>query len=89
MSTYGASTELLIEITQMVGCDSYMCGGGAAGYQQDERFQEEKIKLLYQGFTPKEYDQGIAECVKGLSVLDTLFHCGFEETKYMITGGNK
>ena len=89
MSTCGASTELLIEITQMVGCDSYMCGGGAAGYQQDERFQEEKIKLLYQGFTPKEYDQGIAECVKGLSVLDTLFHCGFEETKYMITGGNK
>lgn len=72
----------------MVGCDSYMCGGGAAGYQQDERFQEENVRLIYQSFIPMEYDQGIDECVKGLSIIDALFHCGFEGTKYMIIGEN-
>lgn len=72
------STELLMEITKLVGCDAYLCGGGAGGYQQDELFPENGILLQYQNFVPYEYDQGQQEFVAGLSILDALFHQGFE-----------
>lgn len=84
LCTKDASTELLIEITKKTGCNRYMCGGGATGYQKDDRFEEEQIHLMYQNFVSPVYEQGIGECVKGLSMIDVLFHCGFEKTKYLV-----
>lgn len=70
------STELLVEITKRVGCDTYLCGGGAGGYQQDEMFPDNGLLLQYQNFVPYEYNQGRQEFVGGLSILDALFHQG-------------
>ncbi|MDA9272122.1 WbqC family protein [bacterium] len=42
------SNELLIELIQQVGADSYLCGNGASGYQNDTLFLEAGIQLVYQ-----------------------------------------
>ena len=51
----GKATQLLIAIARRVGADSYLCGGGSAGYQQDEVFSGAGIALIYQNFTPHPY----------------------------------
>lgn len=45
-----SSTELLIELIQAVGADTYLCGNGAGGYQQDELFERSGIHLQYQKY---------------------------------------
>ncbi|MDX2085774.1 MAG: WbqC family protein [Candidatus Melainabacteria bacterium] len=69
------STELLIDLTQWVGADAYLCGGGAEGYQQDAAFENAGIQLIYQHFEPTSYPQKGAESfLPGLSILDWLMN---------------
>jgi len=69
----GSSTELLINITQAVGADTYLCGGGAGGYQDDQLFSERGIKLEYQNFKPEPYGP-VDKFIPGLSILDYLIY---------------
>lgn len=84
LNTCNASTRLLIEITKKVDCSGYMCGGGAEGYQEDELFAEEGIDLIYQNFIEPQYERGGQNYIAGLSILDVLFHVGFEKTECLI-----
>ena len=67
----GRGTELLIAITKAVGASSYLCGGGAAGYQVDEMFPQQGLGLCHQNFCPTPYRDGAA-FIPGLSVIDYL-----------------
>ena len=72
------STELLIELTKVVDADTYLCGGGASGYQEDELFTSNGIQLMYQNYDPLQ-DQLFkinSEHEKGLSLLHNLFYQG-------------
>jgi hypothetical protein len=81
----GTSTDLLVQIVKSVECDAYMCGGGASKYQEDEKFEENGIKLIYQNFKHPVYKQfNSGEFVPGLSVLDALMNCGPAKTAEMI-----
>lgn len=71
LGTEKSSTDLLIEITTKTGCEAYLAGGGAAGYQQDERFAEEGLDLQNQKFEPVPYGNA-DEFLPGLSVIDFL-----------------
>ena len=78
LSTVGRSTELLCSITKSTGCDTYLCGGGAVGYQNDEVFAAHRINLSYQNFShpmyPQHRYQGFSS---GLSIIDALMNLGF------------
>lgn len=79
------STELLIEITQKLEAYIYMAGGGAGGYQEDEKFKESNITLIYQNFQHPTYAQmGSNGLVTGLSIIDALMNLGFEGTKKLL-----
>ena len=80
----GKATDLLISIVGAVGGDTYLCGGGAAGYQEDEKFGKAGIRLEQQRFRHPTYDQGSGRFEPGLSILDALAHCGFAETERLI-----
>jgi len=67
------ATDLLIEIAKRVGAQSYLCGGGAQGYQDDALFSMQGIKLIYQGFVPRHYGDA-SRFIPGLSVIDYLMH---------------
>lgn len=71
----GKATELLASLVKAAGGDSYLAGGGAAGYQQDEIFAAAGLKLVYQGFVPRPYGDP-ARFIAGLSVIDYLMHDG-------------
>lgn len=78
-------TAMLIDMVQAVGGTGYLCGGGAAGYQEDEKFAQAGLELIYQGFQHPRYPQVSAtEFVPGLSVIDALMNCGFGKTKTLL-----
>lgn len=81
----GISTDLLVSIVTEVGCNAYMCGGGASKYQEDEKFTLNNIELIYQNFKHPVYEQfNTKEFVPGLSVLDALMNCGPDLTAEII-----
>jgi hypothetical protein len=71
----GAATSLLISLVREMGGDSYLAGGGAGGYQEDEAFKDAGIKLVYQRFVPHPYGN-LARFLPGLSIIDYLMHDG-------------
>lgn len=83
----GPATELLIAIVKAVGGGTYLCGGGTAGYQQDEKFAAAGLRLVYQDFRHPVYAQLRArEFTPGLSLIDTLMNCGFRATGSLVLG---
>lgn len=83
----GAGTDLLVKAVRAVGGGTYLCGGGAQGYQDDERFGSEGIELIHQMFRHPAYPQlGVSEFVPGLSIIDALMNCGFSGTRELIAG---
>jgi hypothetical protein len=83
-------TALLIAISKAVGATTYLCGGGAAGYQDDDAFEREGVHLRYQRFTHPRYPQtNVSHFHEGLSILDALFERGPSETAALIDGGTR
>jgi hypothetical protein len=76
------ATEMLISLARVAGCDAYMCGGGAEGYQEDTAFAAAGVGLIYQNFHHPVYPQvGTEEFVAGLSVIDALMNIGVNEVR--------
>ena len=74
----GQATDLLVALVQAVGGTTYLCGGGAAGYQQDHKFHDANIEVRYQSFAHPIYPQSGPAFLSGLSIIDALMHCGFD-----------
>lgn len=81
----GQATDRLIALVRAVGGTAYLSGGGAGGYQEDAKFAAAGVELVYQNFQHPHYRQSRArEFVAGLSILDALFHCGFDGTAALV-----
>lgn len=76
------STARLVAIVTAVGGDAYLEGGGAAGYQDNDQFSDAGIELVRQDFEHPTYEQTTtaSEFLAGLSIIDSLFNCGCDET---------
>jgi hypothetical protein len=73
------STDRLVHLVQALGGTGYLCGGGAGGYQDDGKFAQAGIRLVYQNFQHPVYTQTPkAPFVPGMSVIDALMYCGVE-----------
>lgn len=55
---------------------TYLSGRGGRGYQDERKFRDAGLRLVYTDFTHPEYTQWAGSFVSGLSILDALFHCG-------------
>jgi len=83
----GKATDLLIAAVRKVGGTTYLCGGGATRYQEDEKFLAAGIELIYQDFRHPVYPQVNATAfTPGLSIIDALMNCGFDGTRTLILG---
>lgn len=81
------ATQRLIDLTQQVGGQYYLCGGGAGGYQEDEAFAVGGVSLVYQRFVPKPYPQyGAASFVPGLSIIDGAMNLGWMGVGQLLQG---
>jgi hypothetical protein len=82
------ATDLLVRMVKAVGGTAYLAGGGAAGYQEDDKFHEAGIKLIYQEFQHPTYPQfNSVDFKPGLSVVDALMNCGFGGTSELLKAG--
>lgn len=71
------ASDMLVTLTRAVDGNAYMCGGGAAGYQEDATFAAAGVGLIYQNFQHPVYPQiGTKEFVPGLSIIDALMNIG-------------
>lgn len=75
IAAQGASTELLVALTKAVGGDTYLEGGGAGGYQNDELFALHGLSLRKQNFSARPYGP-VERFIPGLSIIDFLMHEG-------------
>lgn len=74
-------TSRLIELVKRVGGNSYLCGGGSAGYLDQELFLRSRLDLVFQEFKePPRPQYGANKFVGGLSILDSLLNVGVEQT---------
>ncbi|MBL4844259.1 MAG: WbqC family protein [Planctomycetes bacterium] len=77
-------TERLVQLVQGCGGTTYLCGDGSEGYLEEERFQQAGIQLEMMDYQHPTYHQGGAPFLAGLSILDSLFHCGLEQTRALV-----
>ncbi|MBA3664213.1 MAG: WbqC family protein [Bacteroidetes bacterium] len=85
-----ASNQLLIDTVSKIGGSIYMPGGGAAGYQEDQMFKDNKIGLHFQDFKHPVYSQfNTAKFIPGLSILDCLMNIGISETEILLKSGQE
>ena len=88
LAVEGRATDLLISMVKAVGGSEYLAGGGAAGYQEDEEFQQAGIQLTYQSFHHPTYPQtNTAGFEPGLSIIDALMNCGVAGTTRLLEQG--
>ena len=81
----GDSNELLVSLTKAVGGDTYMCGGGAGGYQDDAVFASAGIELKRQNFQHPEYPQHNSPPFQaGLSIIDVVANIGWAGTAELL-----
>jgi hypothetical protein len=75
LGVQGKKTELIIAQCKQLGADVQLAGNGCKDYINNERFEQEGIKLVFQDFHI-DYAQTCSGFVPDLSVVDYLFCTG-------------
>jgi len=85
LSHVGTSNEMLISLTRSMEGDTYMCGGGSNGYQDEEIFRNLEVKLLYQNFIHPVYPQkSVNAFIPGLSIIDAVMNVGWNGVRKIL-----
>jgi hypothetical protein len=79
-----ASARLAGIVSLLAPGGTYLSGGGGAKYQDEAIFDGHGLKLAYSGFKPEPYARSGEPFIAGLSILDALFHLGFEATAALV-----
>jgi hypothetical protein len=68
------NNQLLIDISKVIGANTYLCGAGASGYQKDKLFADSGFDIEYNKFIHPEYIQlRMKKFTHGLSIINALF----------------
>ena len=63
---------------------TYLSGAGGAKYQAETIFSAKGITLSYSTFKPEPYPRSGDPFIPGLSIVDALFHLGFDGTAALV-----
>jgi len=81
LSVGSTGSARLTELVQLVGGDTYLCGGGSEGYLEPRLFQRAGIELIFQNFVePQRAQAHSGQFIAGLSVIDSLLCAGRQAT---------
>lgn len=83
LNVCGIKDDRLIEICKKVNGGYYLSGPSAKDYINNEKFLREDIKLAYIVYDYPEYKQLFGEFDHYVSVLDVIFNCGPNSSKYI------
>lgn len=77
-------TERLVDLCRQAGATVYISGPAARDYIQPELFEAASIELQYFDYSGyPQYPQQWGAFEHGVTVLDLLFNCGADATRYM------
>ena len=80
------SAQRIADLAKKVGGEVYYGGRGAVAYQDADLYESNGIRLEYQEFKFKPYEQRRAPSfVQGLSIIDALLQCGIDETRQLLS----
>ena len=79
-----ADERLAAIVSKLAPGGTYLSGAGGAKYQAENAFSAKGLKLEYSPFKPQPYERSGEHFIPGLSVIDALFHLGFEGTSALI-----
>lgn len=86
----GAKSELVANLVKRVGGTRYLSGDGSAGYLDEQVLRAAGLQVEYQRFAHPVYPQRQGSgFIAGLSVLDALFHCGFDGTSTLLEAARR
>lgn len=81
----GGKSELVANLVKHVGGTVYLSGDGSGGYLDEEVLTSVGLAVEYQRFVHPVYPQRAGhDFIAGLSILDAIFHCGFEGTSKVL-----
>ena len=81
---FGSSNERNIEICKEINAQNYFSGAGAKSYNDLSLYKKNNIEIIYQDYTQPNYLQQSTQFLGGLSIIDAIFNCGYEETEKML-----
>lgn len=79
----GKKGTKIINICKFFGADICLSGIGARTYNDEEEFERNQLRLVYQDFKHPVYPQQWGEFLPNMSALDLLFNCGPESKDYL------
>jgi hypothetical protein len=81
----GEADERLAEIVhRLAPGGTYLSGSGGGNYQSEEAFSRKGVALRYSPFRPAPYSQSAHDFIPGLSIIDALFHLGWDATASLL-----
>jgi hypothetical protein len=89
LNVSGQKTDLLLDICRALGATTYLAGTGAKSYQEDAKFEENRITPVYSPFSQPSYPQLFGQFVGNLSVVDVLMNCGYLGTRRLLGIGSQ
>ncbi|MBI3638867.1 MAG: WbqC family protein [Thaumarchaeota archaeon] len=88
MTLNNSKTELIIEICKTVGADSYLSGMGGSKYMEENLFEKNGIKLLFNNYDHPVYNQQFIKLgfLPNMSIIDLIFNHGPESLEIIKSG---
>lgn len=83
-----ADHRLALLVAQIAPGATYLSGHGGANYQSEQTFKDHGLKLIYSDFKPQSYARSGDDFLPGLSIVDALFHLGWQATASMLDGAS-
>ncbi len=80
----GKKTDLLLDICQKTGADTYLSGPGGRNYVDVKRLNERGIKHFFQDFHHPVYKQFQGDFIPRMCILDILLNEGPEKSRDII-----
>ncbi len=90
----GHKTDLIVELCQKFGADTYLSGPGLTAegrehYIDEEKLKKNNIKLIYSKFKHPVYPQRFKPFLEKMSAIDLLFNCGPESLEIINSSDKK
>ncbi len=84
----GAKTDLLVDMTKQLKCDTYLSNKGSENYVDIPSFTKEGLNHWYLDYKGVQYRQAFRPFVPYLSIFAMLFNVGKDETYAIISDKN-
>ncbi len=80
----GSKNELLINILKKTKYKTYLSGLGAKNFIDLKKFNNSGFSVVFNSFRHPVYDQLYDNFIIDLSIIDLLFNCGINRTKWFL-----